>query len=562
MAMKNIVIFLILISTLIPTTVATQEDPLLIRIGYSPEKLFNSDIGVPSFIQNEDLWIHPNKQINVKLIDPIGNIAINSKIDTHPSLIYKFQNNDHIGTWELNINDKYSYSIELSEQSLSKINHNEEFRLINNTVSINGVFETNFKEIPTSTEVIINKKRQSGLFEIPTSTSIDGNNIRLQISHSQKQNGVEIYVYPFLDVEEQQVEVGESLNIENQNIFVWAEITSEVSLIKNSGKSKFITYIDEEITKTARINLPIINIPSSSLNISLPSLGKSNNPWTIPLKYGRAELSIYLEHDGKLGVERIPIIIMPEKLIINPDRIIQLSAFEKSLLYNTELEISNDLEVEFVLITKINGIDKLLYFSKSPSISKIFVHNRLTNERLNNYELVFSEFIEKAKLNEITYILTQTNKISVNILINSFQVEKSSYEPKLLEIEQNKDVIITTAAGMANIRIFDALGLIEENGEIFISRVDYNNLEEQLVVNWTGNEIQVLLPQGKYLATVDINNVKGMIEFQVEQSENQVDIMLNSFYGISTNIWIFILTTIITIELGFAFMVWKKALNN
>ena len=559
--MKNIVIFLILISTLIPTTVATQEDPLLIRIGYSPEKLFNSDIGVPSFIQNEDLWIHPNKQINVKLIDPIGNIAINSKIDTHPSLIYKFQNNDHIGTWELNINDKYSYSIELSEQSLSKINHNEEFHLINNTVSINGVFETNFEEIPTSTEVIINKKRQSGLFEIPTSTSIDGNNIRLQISHSQKQNGVEIYVYPFLDAEEQQIEVGESLNIENQNIFVWAEITSEVSLIKNSGKSKFITYIDEEITKTARINLPIINIPSSSLNISLPSLGKSNNPWTIPLKYGRAELSIYLEHDGKLGVERIPIIIMPEKLIINPDRIIQLSAFEKSLLYNTELEISNDLEVEFVLITKINGIDKLLYFSKSPSISKIFVHNRLTNERLNNYELVFSEFIEKAKLNEITYILTQTNKISVNILINSFQVEKSSYEPKLLEIEQNKDVIITTAAGMANIRIFDALGLIEENGEIVISRVDYNNLEEQLVVNWTGNEIQVLLPQGKYLATVDINNVKGMIEFQVEQSENQVDIMLNSFYGISTNIWIFILTTIITIELGFAFMVWKKALN-
>ena len=560
--MKNIVIFLILISTLIPTTVATQEDPLLIRIGYSPEKLFNSDIGVPSFIQNEDLWIHPNKQINVKLIDPIGNIAINSKIDTHPSLIYKFQNNDHIGTWELNINDKYSYSIELSEQSLSKINHNEEFHLINNTVSINGVFETNFKEIPTSTEVIINKKRQSGLFEVPTSTSIDGNNIRLQISHSQKQNGVEIYVYPFLDVEEQQVEVGESLNIENQNIFVWAEITSEVSLIKNSGKSRFITYIDEEITKTARINLPIVNIPSSSLNISLPSLGKSNNPWTIPLKYGRAELSIYLEHDGKLGVERIPIIIMPEKLIINPDRIIQLSAFEKSLLYNTELEISNDLEIEFVLITKINGIDKLLYFSKSPSISKIFVHNRLTNERLNNYELVFSEFIEKAKLNEITYILTQTNKISVNILINSFQVEKSSYEPKLLEIEQNKDVIITTAAGMANIRIFDALGLIEENGEIVISRVDYNNLEEQLVVNWTGNEIQVLLPQGKYLATVDINNVKGIIEFQVEQSENQVDIMLNSFYGISTNIWIFILSTIITIELGFAFMVWKKALNN
>ena len=370
-------------------------------------------------------------------------------------------------------------------------------------------------------------------------------------------------MHPFLDVAEQQVEVGESPNIENQNIFVWAEITSEVSLTKNSGKSKFITYINEEIVKTARINLPIVNTPSSSLNISLPSLGKSNNPWTIPLKYGRAELSIFLEHDGKLGVERIPIIIMQEKLIINPDRIIQLSAFEQPLLYNTELEISENLEVEFVLITKINGIDKLFYFSKSPLISKIVVHNKLTNEKLNNYELVFGEFIEKAKVNEITFILTQTEKISVDvsILINSFQVEPSSYEPKVLEIEQSKDVTITTAAGMANIRIFDVLGSIEEDGEIVISRVNSNNLEEHLVVNWTGDEIRVLLPQGKYLATVNINNVKGMTEFQVEQSENQVDIMLNSFYGISINIWIFILTTIITIELGFAFIIWKKALN-
>ena len=146
-------------------------------------------------------------------------------------------------------------------------------------------------------------------------------------------------------------------------------------------------------------------------------------------------------------------------------------------------------------------------------------------------------------------------------MINSFQVEPSSYEPKVLEIEQSKDVTITTAAGMANIRIFDVLGSIEEDGEIVISRVNSNNLEEHLVVNWTGDEIRVLLPQGKYLATVNINNVKGMTEFQVEQSENQVDIMLNSFYGISINIWIFILTTIITIELGFAFMIWKKALN-
>ena len=122
--MKNIAICLILILFLIiPITVVAQEDPLLIRIGYSPEKLFNSDIGIPSFIHNEDLWIHPNKQINIKLSDPMGNIVINSDIQTHPSLIYKFQNSDQIGTWNLDINNKHSYSIELSEQSLNQIDH-------------------------------------------------------------------------------------------------------------------------------------------------------------------------------------------------------------------------------------------------------------------------------------------------------------------------------------------------------------------------------------------------------------------------------------------------------
>jgi hypothetical protein len=446
---------------------------------------------------------------------------------------------------------------------LNQIDHNEEFHLIDNAISINGVFETNFKEIPTSTEVIVNKKRQNQIFEIPTSISIDGNNIKLQIIQNQRQNETKIYVYPILDMEEQQAEVGESVNIENQNIFAWAEVTSEVALTKNSGKSKFITYIDEEIVKTARINIPITNTPSSSLNISLPNLGKSNNPWTIPMKYGRAELSIFLEHNARVGVERIPIIIMPEKLIINPDKIIQLSSFDQPLLYETEIEISDNLEVEFVLITKINGIDKLFYFSKSPAISKIFVHNKVTNERLNNYELVYNEFVEKAKVNEITYVLTQTDKITVDIsiLINSFQVDKLLFEPKVLEIEQNKDIIITTMAGIANIRVFDALGSVEEEGEIVISRVDSKSLGENLIVNWTGNEKSVLLPQGRYLATVNINNIIGVAEFQVEESENQVDIMLNSFYGISTNIWIFVLTAIITIESGVAFMIWKRSLN-
>ena len=562
--MKNIFVCLILILSLsIPITIVAQEDPLLIRIGYSPEKLFNSDLGIPSFIHNEDLWMHPNKQINVKLSDPMGNIVINSDIETHPNLIYKFRNNDQIGTWKLNINDKYSYSIELSEQSLNQIDHNEEFHLIDNAISINGVFETNFKEIPTSTEVIVNKKRQNQLFEIPTSISIDGNNIKLQIIQNQRQNETKIYVFPFLEIEEQQAEVEVEVNIENQNIFAWAEITSEVALTKNSGKTKFITYIDEQIVKTARMNIPVVNAPSSSLNISLPNLGKSDNPWTIPMKYGRAELSIFLEHNGRVGVERIPIIIMPEKLIINPDKIIQLSSFDQPLLYETEIEISDNLEVEFVLITKINGIDKLFYFSKSPAISKIFVHNKLTNERLDNYELVFNEFIEKAKFNEITYVLTQTDKITVDvsILINSFQVDKLLFEPKVLEIEQNKDIIITTMAGMANIRVFDALGSVEEDGEIVISRLDSNSIGENLIVNWTGDGTSILLPQGKYLATVNINNIRGMTEFQVEQSENQVDIMLNSFYGISTNIWIFVLTAIITIEAGVAFMIWKRSLN-
>ena len=116
-------------------------------------------------------------------------------------------------------------------------------------------------------------------------------------------------------------------------------------------------------------------------------------------------------------------------------------------------------------------------------------------------------------------------------------------------------------AGIANIRVFDALGSVEEAGEIVISRVDSKSLGENLIVNWTGNEKSVLLPQGRYLATVNINNIIGVAEFQVEESENQVDIMLNSFYGISTNIWIFVLTAIITIESGVAFMIWKRSLN-
>ena len=224
--------------------------------------------------------------------------------------------------------------------------------------------------------------------------------------------------------------------------------------------------------------------------------------------------------------------------------------------------MEDNMELEFLLISKINGIDRIFYDTNKPEITKINVVDRTNNNILEKYELVFENDIKSIKIDETTYVIGRELGMSIDnfnteLFINSFRVFD-----QIIDTRMNQDGIIEilTDIGMARIQVIDSTGSISGNGEIIIRKLDTNN-DEFLVTAWNGSDVSIMLPEGRYSAILESENIQGETEFEIFGDEKEVLIVVDSVYGMSTNIWIFALATIITIEIIIIYSIWKKNIS-
>lgn len=555
--MKIFVIFLALL--LIIPLVHSQvqiENSTSFRIGYSSEKLFSSDLGMLSYVRGETIWLQVSGSHMIELHNKEGIVISGYVYDGNPTSIYTFEESDILGTWRLFI-DNSVYELELVDQLLEVEENIVEFLLMNDSLIVKGEIRPIFTDIPLESEIIIAKNRKSDFTTVQTELVIERANTNIGITYNVGEKETTLFIQPYIDNVRSE---GEYSEIGLQNIYAWAELTSEIALVKKTESSRFTTYVDEPIVETDRTYFEITDVARKGINMTIPGPGLTDEPWTVPLKYGRALLSVYLEFEGQIFVNRIPVIILEDKIIINPELIIQVNSFEDKIEYREIIKIEENMELEFLLISKINGIDRIFYYTDRPALTKINVIDRTNNEKLEKYNIVFEEKIESIKINQTTYIIgdqeliNMRNLANAKLFINSFSIFDS-----ILDSRMNEDGIIEIIAnvGIARIQVIDSTGSISGNGEIVIRKLD-SDTEEFLITEWNGSDVRMRLPEGRYLARLESENIQGETEFEIFTDEKEVLILVDSMYGMSTNIWIFILSTIITIEIVIIYTIWKK----
>jgi len=555
--MKIFVIFLALL-LIIPLahSQVQVENSTSFRMGYSSEKLFSSDLGMLSYVRGETIWLQVSGSHMIELHDKEGSVVSGYVYDGRPTPIYTFEESDIVGTWRLII-DNSVYELELVDQLLEVEENIVEFLLMNDSLIVKGEIRPIFTDIPLESEIIIAKNRKSDFTTMRTELVIERANTNIGITYNIGEKETTLFIQPYIDNVRSE---GEYSEIGLQNIYAWAELTSEIALVKKTEGSRFTTYVDEPIVETDRTYFEITDVARKGINMTIPGPGLTDEPWTVPLKYGRSLLSVYLEFEGKIFVNRIPVIILEDKIIINPELIIQVNSFEDKIEYREIIDIEENMELEFLLISKINGIDRIFYDTDRPALTKINVIDITNNEKLEKYNIVFEEKIESIKINQTTYIIgnqeliNMRNLANAKLFINSFSIFDS-----ILDSRMNEDGIIEIIAnvGMARIQIIDSTGSISGNGEIVIRKLD-SDTGEFLIIEWNGSDVRTILPEGRYLARLESENIQGETEFEIFTDEKEVLILVDSMYGMSTNIWIFTLSTIITIEIVIIYTIWKK----
>ena len=343
--MKIFVIFLALL--LIIPLVHSQvqiENSTSFRIGYSSEKLFSSDLGMLSYVRGETIWLQVSGSHMIELHNKEGIVISGYVYDGHPTSIYTFEESDILGTWRLII-DNSVYELELVDQLLEVEENIVEFLLMNDSLIVKGEIRPIFTDIPLESEIIIAKNRKSDVTTMQTELVIERANTNIGITYNVGEKETTLFIQPYIDNVRSE---GEYSEIGLQNIYAWAELTSEIALVKKTESSRFTTYVDEPIVETDRTYFEITDVARKGINMTIPGPGLTSEPWTVPLKYGRALLSVYLEFEGKIFVNRIPVIILEDKIIINPELIIPVNSFEDKIEYREIISIEENMELEFL----------------------------------------------------------------------------------------------------------------------------------------------------------------------------------------------------------------------
>ena len=98
-----------------------------------------------------------------------------------------------------------------------------------------------------------------------TNLLIEQANTNIDIRYSIEGKETKLFIQPYIDNVRSQ---GEYSEIGLHNIYAWAELTSEIALVKKTDNSRFTTYVDEPIVETDRTYFEIVDVDRKSTRLN------------------------------------------------------------------------------------------------------------------------------------------------------------------------------------------------------------------------------------------------------------------------------------------------------
>jgi hypothetical protein len=565
-------LFLFLALLLLPVyphpTAEAATTPFPIKVGYSPEKMFDINVGLPVFVAGEAMWIYPSEPVIMSLTRPDGRPAAAVPIGGHPFQLYRFTSTDRLGTWLLRIESRrgsFTFPIELSQQLITPKSNDVKFSLRESSLVIQGTIDIAPSEIPSSTDVILARKsKNDSIIDIATNVTIASSQLLLQVFKKDgNASTIRVALYaPSLFAEE-----GEGAAPSSGPVMTtWAEITTEIPLTKRTGRSLIVTYIDEAIARTPRVATQLAAFPDPVLTLKVSPRGVIGDTSMAPTKLGRATLNVFVQQGGTINVVKIPIIILPGRIIIQPAAVSGATPFAQPLPYEFLDSLENLSTYEVILATKINGLDNIWSTVVTPPVASVRVTNTIGGETVSNYDINFtSGIVQKSKVGERTFAILQDRRVTTpyTLAIDGIMQKEGEYQPATITMAPLTEGSIFASQGKVSFRIMGGIGIPAPEGNITIYRTTEDSLRVIKELTWPGGgSINTTLPQGIYRAVARVLGNEQSSDFEVKRPYTSVEIQMQNLFTRDDIYLVGAASVVITAELVFAILVWRRALRS
>jgi len=564
---EALLVLTLLLIPLLPLQLAEGANPpFKFKIGYSAEKMFDATTGVPVFVAGETVWVYPGEPIIVSISRPDGRPVAAVPLGEHPYPLYTFRDADMLGTWLLRIESRggqFTFPVEFAQQSIRPDAHEAKFSLEGDSLGIKGTVNFAPPEIPSSTEVILVRKvRNESLTNIATNVTLGGSQIVLQITKGEGAvTTLRVSPYAPLAGADYEADAGAG------PVFTsWADITMEIPLTKRKGQFLIVTYIDDAIARTPKVATQLSSQPENTLTLRIPPRGTTEDPSTVPPKYGRAIMNVYMQQGNTINIVKIPLVLLPGRVVIQPAATSSAAPFAQPLPYEF-LDPLGDLSTyDVILATKINGLDNVWSTSITPPLASLKVTNTIGGGAVSNYDINFTAgVIQKTKVGDRIFVLLRERRVttSYSLTIDGILQKEGDYQPATVTLSQLSEVSVFASQGKVAFTVMGGIGIPAPEGNITVYKVTGDSLTVIKELSWPGGgSVNTTLPQGVYRVTANVLGVEQSKNFEVKQPITLVDIQMQNLLTRDDFNLVGATSVIIIAELAFAILVWRRALKS
>jgi len=497
--------------------ISQTRTPPPVKIGYSCYHFYELELGTPVFMQGEEIWLKAERDLTVALYWSGQEIASRNMLAHSSTRLHVFRAEDPPGLWQLKVHsgeDNFLVPLYLvraqAEASLTYIT----FNLTGTQLSIGG--SVTIEDQHEGGILLLKGKDQVTSLEMSPVPYREGM-LRAQISWDRANPG-SLSVMPY------------SPQLVSPNATtIWAEVSSEIPLMKQVGATQVFTLLPQTVLRTNRVAMNIQSWPQQAFKIEFPDLHQVGLNGQVPLRLGPIRLTVYVQ------IEKAIYVLLSDAFLLANGFVSSSSTIEiPPLLNSVAFQLTDDLQqlsdYSLILIAKEAGVNVIWNKTVVPPVTRMRVVNTLTNELVDDYDITSDQIREIAKVGSQTFAIPHNPKLNaeLKLSIGGVPLQPDEFAPRSIELKPLSTVDIRTSASTVHLRVTDALGSMPSSAAVRLTRTRENKIEAfQRTLKAVNGTMNLTLPLGNFDIEMAIEGSTITRQFSVRLPSEFIDLKLN-----------------------------------
>lgn len=544
------VLFLVLLISQLPTNAAISEPP--VKIGFTCCNFYNPSSGTPVFAPGEDMWLMAEQNLSAVLKDPNGGIISRNMPANSSARFYTFREEDQPGRWTLDIRGKageFPMPIYLAHLQTNASLTSMTYNLTDTELSMRGTLTT---ETAEEGGILLLVRNDQATSVETNQVPFLGGFLQAHISWNPD-NPRKLSITPFA-----------SGTAAPNMSSVWAEVSSEIALLKQVGGSKVITLVPQIVTRTNHETMNITSQPQQSLEVDLPLIHQVGFNGQVPLRMGAIRLTVFLQIEGIIYSLEADTFLLRNAIAPSIASMAEIPPLQNPISFDLTDDLQRVSGYDLFFVGKESGVSVVWDKTIIPPVTRLQVLNTLTNETIDNYQITSDQIQEVAKVGPQTFVIPRVpeRNAELNLRVGGLALQTDDFTPNSTKLEPLSTVQIETQASDAHLLIEDALGNTPLSGTIRLMRIVGATKTETSLTSWNTSSgfINLTLPVGQYEIELTTEGSTVASHFSVSHSSEFITLTFTELFLIESRnglILTGIVSLIIVIEALSAFRLWK-----